>query len=84
MGFFTSFIIPGIGTAIVITSNRFMARFGAALGFSLALFAFGIASTIVGWLAIITGNAGLLIGLFMGEIVVVHFHRVIMTLDAHH
>ena len=85
VGFFASFFIPGLGTGIVLASNRrYMARYGAALGFCLALFAFGIASTLVGWMGFMTGNPGLIVGLFMAEIVVVHFHRVIMTLDAHH
>lgn len=59
-----------------------MARFGVALGLCVLFLVLGIVSIPFWYLSFITGNPALFIGLFMSEIVVLHFHRLFMVIDS--
>jgi hypothetical protein len=83
IGFLVTLFIPVLGSAIVLACNRkYMARFGVALGLCVLFLVMGAVSIPFWYLSFITGNPCLFLGLFMTEIVVLHFHRVFMVINA--
>ena len=82
VGFLVSFMVPFVGSGIVLACcRRYMARFGVVLALSILIFIGGIICIPFWHVGYSVGNPCLVVGVFLIEIVVFHFHRIFKVID---
>lgn len=81
-GLIVSFILPIFGSALMLMVNRQLkSRYGVMMGLALFFFVFGIASVPFWFLSFVSGNPCLLIGMVLMECTILHFQRLIATIN---